>query len=68
MSGTYDTPEKLAHRRKQLEDKDIEALFKRYDTLYKKGELVEANKVACRLSKKYGIEGDRSFAVGSRDF
>jgi len=63
----YDTPEKLAKRREQMEDRDIHRLFALHDKRYKVGDSVGANRIAWILSTKYGIEGDRSFRMGSSD-
>lgn len=61
----FDTPEKLAQRRREFENHDISRLFALYDKRYRAGDLVGANRIAWILSVKHGIEGDHSFAVGA---
>ena len=60
--------EKMELRKKTLENKEITRLFLLYTTRYNKDDLVGANKIAWVLSCKFGIEGDKSYRMGSIDF
>ena len=61
------TPENI-RRAKQLERQDIDRLLENYSKAFNAQEYMKAHKISWILSWKYGIEGDRDFSVGSRDF